>query len=91
MTGGIKGQKKFMNFFSKLCMYLFSSNIEIVCMHIFYRIRGSRIKFGFYMRTTKMEDSQGSYSHEEEFIGLHVSMGNVETESNGRRDQERSM
>jgi hypothetical protein len=34
-----------------------------------------------------MEDSQGSYSHEEEFIGLHVSMGNVETKSNGRRDR----
>jgi hypothetical protein len=34
-----------------------------------------------------MEYSQGSYSHEEEFIGLHVSMGNVETESNGRRDR----
>jgi hypothetical protein len=32
-----------------------------------------------------MEDSQGSYNHEEEVIGLHVIMGNVETESNGRR------
>ena len=29
-----------------------------------------------------MEDAQGSYNHEEEVIGLHVSMGNVETESN---------
>jgi hypothetical protein len=35
-----------------------------------------------------MEDAQGSYSHEEEFRGLHVSMGNVETESNGRRDRQ---
>jgi hypothetical protein len=33
-----------------------------------------------------MEDAQGSYNHEEEIRGLHVSMGNVETESNGRRD-----
>jgi hypothetical protein len=38
------------------------------------------------MRTRDMDDAQGSYSHEEEIIGLHVIMGNVETESNGRRD-----
>jgi hypothetical protein len=31
-----------------------------------------------------MEDAQGYYSHEEDIIGL-VSMGNVETNSNGRR------
>jgi hypothetical protein len=28
---------------------------------------------------------KGYYNHEEEVIGLHVNMGNVETESNGRR------
>jgi hypothetical protein len=39
------------------------------------------------MRTRDMKDSQGSYIHEEEFIGLHVSMGVVETKSNGRRDE----
>jgi hypothetical protein len=32
-----------------------------------------------------MEYSQVSYSHEEEVIGLHVSMGNAKIESNGRR------
>jgi hypothetical protein len=37
------------------------------------------------MRTRDMEDAQGSYNHEEEVKGLHVSMGNVETESNGHR------
>jgi hypothetical protein len=57
-------------------------------MHIFYRIRGSYNQFGFYMRTTTMEYSQDSYSHEEEFIGLHFNMGNVEAESNGRRDRQ---
>jgi hypothetical protein len=31
------------------------------------------------MRTKVMEDAQGYYSHEEEFIGMHISMGNVET------------
>jgi hypothetical protein len=36
------------------------------------------------MRNASMEYSQGSYSHEEEIRGIHVSMGNVETESNGR-------
>jgi hypothetical protein len=37
------------------------------------------------MRIGVMEDSQGSYSHEEEFKVLHVNMGNDETYSNGRR------
>jgi hypothetical protein len=40
------------------------------------------------MRTRVMEDTQGYYIHEEEIIGLHVSMGNAETESNGRRDRQ---
>jgi hypothetical protein len=43
--------------------------------------------FGSYMRPIDIEDSQGSYSHEYEFIGLHVNMRNVETESNGRRSK----
>jgi hypothetical protein len=41
--------------------------------------------FGSYMRIGVMEDAQGSCNHEEEVIGLHVSKGNVEKESNGRR------
>jgi hypothetical protein len=40
------------------------------------------------MRTKYMEDSQGSYIHEEGIRGLCGSMGNVETESNGRRGRE---
>jgi hypothetical protein len=39
------------------------------------------------MWTGVMENSQGSYSDEEEFIGLCFNMGNVETNSNGRRDR----
>jgi hypothetical protein len=42
-------------------------------------------KFGSYIRTGVVEDSQGSYNHEEDIRGMHVNMGNVETESNGRR------
>jgi hypothetical protein len=38
-----------------------------------------------YMRTTYMEDAQGSYSHGYEVRGLHVNMKNVETYSNGCR------
>jgi len=34
-----------------------------------------------------MEYSQGYCNHEEEIIGLHVSMGNYETKSNGIRDR----
>jgi hypothetical protein len=39
------------------------------------------------MRTRDMEDAQGSYIHEEEVKGLHVNMGNAETESNGHRSR----
>jgi hypothetical protein len=35
-----------------------------------------------------MEDAQGSYSHGEEFRGLHDSMVDVEIESNGRRERQ---
>jgi hypothetical protein len=39
------------------------------------------------MRTRDMEDSQGSYNHEDEIIGLHINLGNAETESNGHRSK----
>jgi hypothetical protein len=32
-----------------------------------------------------MEDAQGYYNHDEEVIGMHIILGNVETKSNGRR------
>jgi hypothetical protein len=41
--------------------------------------------FGSYMRNGFREDSHGYYNHEEEIRGMHVNMGNVEIESNGRR------
>jgi hypothetical protein len=37
------------------------------------------------MITKVMEDAQGFYSHEDEFRGLHVNMGNAKTKSNGIR------
>jgi hypothetical protein len=55
--------------------------------HFLAEFRGTGKKFGSCMRTTLMEDSQGSYSHEEEFRELDVSMGNAKTDSNGRRDR----
>jgi hypothetical protein len=43
-------------------------------------------EIGSCMRNTIMEDAQGSYSHEEECEVININMGNVETESSGRRD-----
>ena len=40
------------------------------------------------MRTRFIEYDQESYIHEEEVIGLHISMGNAEMESNGRRGRQ---
>jgi hypothetical protein len=34
-----------------------------------------------------MEDSQGSYNHEDKIKGLHISLGNANTESNGHRSK----
>jgi len=42
-------------------------------------------KLGSHTRTGVMEDAKEYYSCEEEIIHLHVSMGNVEIDSNGRR------
>jgi hypothetical protein len=52
---------------------------------LYAEFRGLERQFGSYMKTTTMEDAQGSYSHEEKFRGLHVNMGNAETNYNGRR------
>jgi len=48
-------------------------------MHISYKIRGTERKFSSYMRIGVVEYTQGSNNHEEEIIGLHVNMRNVET------------
>jgi hypothetical protein len=60
-------------------------------MHIYCKIRGTERKLIYYMMNVFIEDAQGSYNHEEEIIGLHVSMGNVEIESNGRRDRKKKL
>jgi hypothetical protein len=37
------------------------------------------------MRTREMDDAQGYYSHKDEILGLHISLGNAETKSNGHK------
>jgi hypothetical protein len=66
-----------------ICMIL---TIIVTCTFLAELEVHERI-FGSYMRTRDMEDSQGSYNHEDEVRGLHVNMGNAETESNGRRSR----
>jgi hypothetical protein len=39
------------------------------------------------MRTIDMDDAKCFYNYEDDIQGLHVSMGNVETESNGHRNK----
>jgi hypothetical protein len=56
-------------------------------MHISCRIRGTGKIFGSYMRTRDMEDAKDLTTMRMEVIGLHVNMGNAETESNGHRRQ----
>jgi hypothetical protein len=43
------------------------------------------------MRNKFVEHDHGSYIHEEEVIGLHVSMGNSKTNSNGRKGKHESV
>jgi hypothetical protein len=42
---------------------------------------------GSNMRTKYMDDAQGSYNHGDEIRGLNISLGNVETMSNGNRSR----
>jgi hypothetical protein len=65
-------------------MYIFLSNTKLFASTFLAKFIGTIRHFGSCMRTTTMEDAHQSYNHEEEFRGLHVSTGNVETESNGR-------
>jgi hypothetical protein len=84
MIGGIKRQKKLCIIFQN-CVYIYFFERNLFACTFIAEIRGSERKFGSCMTTTAMEDSKGSYIHEEEFIGMHVNMGNAETKSNGRR------
>jgi len=70
--------------FPELCIYLCPTK-NCLHSHFLLEIRDIGRKFCSYMRTTSMEYAHGSYNHGEGFIGLHVSMGNVEIEYNGRR------
>jgi hypothetical protein len=61
-------------------------------MHIFLQnLEVQKDNLVSCMRTTAMEDTQGSFSHEEAFKGFHVSMGNAETNSNGRRGMKKTV
>ena len=66
-------------------MHISNSNYY---MHISCRIRGTKRNLSYYMMIGFMEDSQVSYIHEEDIRGMHVNMGNVEIDSNGRRDRQ---
>jgi len=88
MIGGIKEHKS-------LCVVLHNCVCIYFCLvkiylhaHFIADFRGTRRHFGSYMKTrVPMEDSQGSYSHGEEFRGIHVNIGNDETKYNGRRER----
>jgi hypothetical protein len=85
MTSGIKGHKNYVLSPSCVCMYFCLTKISLHA-HFLQNLEVQKGSLVFCMKTTTMEDAQGSYNDEEEFKGLHVNMGNVETNSNGRRD-----
>jgi hypothetical protein len=63
-----------------------NSNKMVACT--FCRIRGISISIqaqGLHIRD--MEDAEGAYSHERESKGQNISVGNVETKSNGHRSR----
>jgi hypothetical protein len=61
----------------------FESNIKLLHAHFLGEFRGIGRNFGSFMRTTTIEYSQWMYSHGDELIEIHVSIGNDETNSNG--------
>jgi hypothetical protein len=58
--------------------------IIITCTFL-VELEVQEIIFSSYMRTGVIKYAQGFSIHDEEIIGMHVGMSNVETMSNGRR------
>jgi hypothetical protein len=56
-------------------------------MHIIVELEIQKEDYSPYTRNRDIDDAKESYSHKEEIIGLHVSMDNIETQSNGIRDK----
>jgi len=71
--------------------YLFMILAIIVRCTFLVELEVQESIFGSYMITRNMEYFQGYYSHEDGIIGLHFSMGNIETEFNGHRGRVDSM
>jgi hypothetical protein len=71
-----------------VCKYFFLTKF-LLHEHFITKIRNTGGQFGSYMRNTTMEDSQGSYNHEEEVKELHVIIENSKTKSNGRRGKDK--
>jgi len=86
MTGGLK-EKKIMHSFSRAMNIHFCLTRILLHAHFVMELEVQEGIFGSDMRNRYMEDAQGSYSDEEEIIRLHVSMGNAEIASNGRRSK----
>jgi hypothetical protein len=82
LIGGLK-RIEIMHNFSKI-VELFLSNT--ILLHAYFAelgVQEEHIKF--IIRNRSMEDSQVTYIHEEEVKGMHVSLGNEVTKSNGHR------
>jgi hypothetical protein len=56
--------RKIYAFFSRIVYVYIFSNKNFLHAHFLAEFRGTGRNFGSYMRTTTMEDSQGSYNHE---------------------------
>ena len=66
-----------------------STQLTIVFINTFCRVivQFGKVGFGLAMRTYNMNDAHDPYEHEADAMGGNIRVGNVETESNGRRFQ----
>ena len=65
--------------------------IIVTSKEAFHIVHIGKVGFGSAMRTYDMyDDAHNLYEHEEDAMGENVRVGNVDTESNGRRFQETS-
>ena len=70
---------------SEIAMHLKKDVVNTFCRVI---VQIEKVGFGSAMRIYDMYDAWNPYEYKEDAMGENVQVGNVETESNGRRLQE---
>lgn len=89
MNGDLKNKKLYESYspFSRNvypCLFFLCNKNYVACT-LSCRIKGITYQFKLKMQIREMEGEEEAFSHEREAKCLNISVGNVETKSNGHR------